>query len=348
MRRGSLLRLVVGLFFSIAAVVLIAKTVTLADTLESVRRGNPLVLVPAVGLYFAGVTVRSLRWRVLLVHHAVKPALLFRSLIIGFTVNDLLPARLGELARILILYHRAGVPAGISFASILAERVLDGLVVTGFVVIGLLVVPGSEWLRYLASVAGILFVLLALGLGAAATVPAPFRRVGVAVAALSPGRWRERLTRLVETTLDGLGALTEWRTAATALGLSMVVWTIEAAMYLVIMVGFSVQIGWIAAVMATGVANLATLVPSSPGYIGTFDVALEQTLVGAFGVASADALTVAVVIHLTLVVPIVLLGLIYIWQEGFTLTGLSQVTSHRGAVASSRSDDSAVPRYSSE
>ncbi len=328
MRRSSLLRLLIGVVVSAVAIVLITRTVTIGDTLESLRRTNPLVLLPTAALYFVGIGVRSLRWRVLLAHYPVRLGLLFRSFIIGFTVNDLLPARIGELARIIILSQRAGIPTGISFASIIAERVLDGLVVTSFLVVGLLLVPGDETLRQLAMVAGLLFLGLTVGLLVAAFVPEPFRRVGVAVATLAPGRWQERLIRLVDTTLDGLQAMAAWRTALTALALSLVVWSIEAVIYLIVLSGFSIPGGWVAAVMGTGVGNLATLVPSSPGYIGTFEWALQQALVGGFGAASSDALAAAVVIHLVLVVPVVPLGLLYIWQEGFTLTSLSQVASH--------------------
>ena len=325
-----------GVAFSSIAIVLVAKTVTLGDTLESLRRTNPVVFIPAAALYFVGISVRSLRWRVLLGHHPVRLGLLFRSFVIGFTVNDLLPARLGELARIVILSQRASIPTGISFASIIAERVLDGLVVTAFLVVGLMLVPGDAALQQLAGAAGVLFLGLTAAMLVAAFVPGPFRRLGVAVAGLTRGRWRERLTRLVDTTLDGLEAIAAWRTALTALSLSFVVWGIEAVIYWIMLSTFSIPGGWIAAVMGTGVGNLATLLPSSPGYIGTFEWAVQQALVGAFGAAPADALTAAVVIHLAVVVPVVPVGLWLIWQEGFTLTSLSQVASHpRGAVAGS-------------
>ncbi|MSQ23732.1 MAG: flippase-like domain-containing protein [Chloroflexi bacterium] len=339
MRRFPFLRLGLGLAISVAAIVLIARTVSANDVLESVRAGNPLLLIPAVALYFVGLGARSLRWRVLLVNQPVGLVLLFRTLVIGFTVNDILPARIGELARIVLLARKASIPSGISFASIIAERVLDGLVVTAFLIVGLIRVPGDEGLRLVARFATVVFVALTLGIVAAALAPDPFRRVGLALARLAPGHWTERLTRLVHFTLEGLAALTAWRTAGLALGLSILVWTIEATTYRIIMLGFPVPGGMTAAVMGTGVANLATLVPSSPGYVGTFDAALQSTLVGAFQAVPSEALAFTVVVHLAVLVPVVILGLVYIWQEGFTLGGLSRVSSQPRPEASRDVDE---------
>src|SRR5438132_9931045 len=82
------------------------------------EHGNPAVLVPAVVLYFGGLFVRSVRWGFLLPGRRLTPWLLFRTLVIGFMVNDLLPLRLGELARMVLLARHASTPIGVSFASI--------------------------------------------------------------------------------------------------------------------------------------------------------------------------------------------------------------------------------------
>src|SRR5688572_23257371 len=100
MSRGRWLRPLVGIAVSGLCVVLLLRAVSLAEVGESLRAGNPLVLVPAVALYFVGSLVRSLRWRALLHHHVVGVWLLFRILIIGLMVNDLAPLRLGEVARV--------------------------------------------------------------------------------------------------------------------------------------------------------------------------------------------------------------------------------------------------------
>src|SRR5437588_12436864 len=85
------------------------------------------LIVPAVGLYFIGVWLRSARWGLLLPEHTVKTTTLFRALLVGFTVNNLLPLRMGEVARAYLLARWAQVSYPATVASLLVERVLDGL-----------------------------------------------------------------------------------------------------------------------------------------------------------------------------------------------------------------------------
>src|SRR5207302_7416783 len=97
-------RPLLGVVLSGACLVALARTgVSVEGIGRGLEHGNPAVLVPAVGLYFGGIFVRSVRWGFLLPGRRLAPGLLFRTLVIGFMVNDVLPLRLGELARIVLL-----------------------------------------------------------------------------------------------------------------------------------------------------------------------------------------------------------------------------------------------------
>src|SRR5437879_4814485 len=89
--KAPILRTAVGLAISVGCLALVLRAVSLDAVASSLRAGNALVLVPATALYFVGVLVRSLRWRVLLRGQPVHFPLLFRTLVIGLMVNDLLP-----------------------------------------------------------------------------------------------------------------------------------------------------------------------------------------------------------------------------------------------------------------
>jgi uncharacterized membrane protein YbhN (UPF0104 family) len=95
---------------------------------------------------------------------------------------------------------------------------------------------------------------------------------------------------------------------------SIVAWGFEASMYWVIAVAFggSVQavMGFSETLLTTGIANLATLVPSSPGYVGPFEAGIKTVLSGALGVDPAQALSYAIVVHACLWFPITLWGAI--------------------------------------
>src|ERR1700716_2835845 len=85
------------------------------------------LLPVAIGLYFVGVWLRSARWGLLLPGHLVTTSTLFRALVVGFTVNNLLPLRMGEIARAYLLSRWCRISYGSTVASLLVERVLDGL-----------------------------------------------------------------------------------------------------------------------------------------------------------------------------------------------------------------------------
>lgn len=322
--RLSVLRLGVGFGISIVCLALLLRAVSPGEIAARLSEGNALVLVPAVALYFVGTLVRSLRWRALLRGRAVDVGLLFRTLVIGLTVNDLLPGRLGEVARVFLLARHASVPLGVSLASIIVERVLDGIALTALLALGILLAGTGGWLLQLALFSGGLFAALTAVLLWGALAPGMAGGVGHAFARLLPGRLGAISRRLIDGVLAGLAPLAHASTAGLVLMLSLLAWTVEAGMYLVIMGGFRVAGGVAASAMGTAVANLATLVPSSPGYIGTFDLALQAVLEGVFGNSRDAATGYAVVVHLALLFPVVALGLFFMWREDLSLPDLGR------------------------
>lgn len=325
-----LLRGGLGLAVTGLAIMVLLRTAAAGDVLGSMRSGNPLVLIPAVPLYFVGTWIRSLRWRLLLSPRSPSTARLFRVLVIGLMANDLLPGRVGELARVFLLARGNRVPVGTALASILVERVLDGLVLTGLLIGGIAVVGAGEGIGRFALGVGALFVFLAVAILAAALAPGTARRLGNGLAHPLPPRWRSLAVQLVDGAVEGLRQLARWEIAVGVLTLSVVAWAFEAGMYFVILLGFPVPGGVMAAIVGTAAGNLATVIPSSPGYIGTFDVALEASLVGLFGAATAAAVSYAVVVHVVLLLPVIFLGLILLWREELNLPQLTRGALGRG------------------
>src|SRR5581483_3414433 len=161
MSAGKLLRPALGIAISAVFIGLLARSVQLDKVGESLRAFNVALLVPAVALYFAGTAVRSLRWKKLLHGHDVPLRDLFRALVIGLTVNDVLPGRLGEVARIFLVARR-GVPVGTSLAAIVVERVLDGIALTVLLVVGILLSGAGDPMRNVAAASAVLFAVVTI------------------------------------------------------------------------------------------------------------------------------------------------------------------------------------------
>jgi uncharacterized membrane protein YbhN (UPF0104 family) len=99
---------------------------------------------------------------------------------------------------------------------------------------------------------------------------------------------------------------------------SVLAWLCEATMYLLIARGFDFSIRPAEILLVTAVANLATLIPSSPGYVGPFETGVVLVLNGALDIAREVALSYAVVVHAALYFPVTLLGLLYWWRESLS------------------------------
>jgi hypothetical protein len=84
------------------------------------------------------------------------------------------------------------------------------------------------------------------------------------------------------------------------------------------MPGFGIPASPALALLVGSAANFATLVPSSPGYVGTFDGALITVLRDTAGIAAAPATAYAIVVHATLFLPVVVLGTLMLWRSHMT------------------------------
>ncbi len=332
-------RVWIGLAVSAACLYLVFASLDPGALGDALGRVNPVFIIPALGVFFGGVWLRSLRWRLLL-RPALTPAqrgrlgtwALFRVLVVGLTVNNLLPARLGEIARAYLLWREQRVEPGATIATIVLERVLDGLTLALFAGIAALLVPFPEQLRRAALVAGGVFVLAAAGLVVFLLLPAPVLRLARWLLRWLPSRMAYLGERLLQTFVEGLGVLRQGRALLAVLGLSLLAWLAEATMYFLIMLGFPFPVHFAAALLGAAAANIGTMVPSSPGYVGTFDLPLQLVLVEVFKVARADATSYTLIVHAALVAPVILLGLLFLWQDWRQVDG-EEAARPRGVFA---------------
>lgn len=286
---------------------------------QALREAEYRWLVPALAVYFLGVMVRSVRWHYLLrAVEDIPPRRLFPIVVIGYMANDILPLRAGEVVRSYALSARFGVSKSSSLATIAIERIFDGLTMVVFIAVASLSIALTGDLRTIALIALLLFPLLMLGLTAFVRVPRLRESiVGLGVRIL-PGRVGARVQTLADSFVEGLGILKR-RQDLLGVGLtSILAWLLEASMYLLIAQGFGLDLSPAAVLLVTAVANLATLIPSSPGYVGPFETGVLLVLNGALGVPRALALSYAIVVHAALYFPVTILGLVYWWRESFS------------------------------
>jgi uncharacterized protein (TIRG00374 family) len=306
----------VGVAVSLVCLWLAFRGLALAEVGRALAGARYWLLAPALALYFAGVGVRAVRWRRLLLPVADVPSgRLFPIVVIGYMANDVLPARLGEVVRCYVLRRREGVPTSTGLGTVLLERVMDGITMLAFMGAALPFLPFSPALYRLLAGAAAVFGTGAAVLVLLATRPGLAARVAEATTRVLPAGPRERLRGFALAFFGGLAALGGAGATLRIFALSCAAWLLEAGMYLVLMFAFPMVPSPALAVLTTAVANLGTLIPSSPGYVGVFDF-LGRSVLGQSGVPGATALAYVLVLHAALALPVTLLGFWYARRLG--------------------------------
>jgi glycosyltransferase 2 family protein len=322
-------RLLLPFVFSAVLLALVVKSIWGgADQLgNQLQSANWPLLVPAILLYFVAVWMRSLRWGLLVPEYAVKTSTLFSALLVGFTVNNLLPLRMGEVARVYLLARWARVAYTATLASLIVERVLDGLSLGLLLLVGLLIVPNAPGYLWLVGVlaAGGFFACAAL---LALTAWRTSALVGVArfFARWLPDRLGGRMTDAAASMARSLALVHDPLRLARLLLLSIVAWCTELSVYWTLM--FSVKgisATYPLALLVGSAANFATLLPSAPGYAGTFDQALTRVAQDALQIDAGVAGAYLIIVRATLFLPVVVVGTLVLWRSHISFGQLTHV-----------------------
>ena len=313
-----------GVAISLAFIYFALRGLHLEDLGEAMRQANYWWLIPGVAVYFLGVWVRAWRWHYLLRPvKSVPTRVMFPIVAIGYMGNNIYPARAGEVLRALVLKRRQDVPVSASLATIIVERVYDGVVMLAFVFLNL---PELARLTADSGFVGNIQTLAVWGtvafVGAlvlfllAAMFPVQTEAILAAlVQRFAPGRFRERILDLGHRFLGGLEALRSPREALMVFLTSVVIWLLETGKYWFVMHAFPFKVSFFALMLMNGIVNLATTIPSAPGYVGTFD-APGIAVLAAYQVPRAVAAAYTLVLHIALWFPITALGAYYFAREG--------------------------------
>jgi uncharacterized protein (TIRG00374 family) len=288
----------------------------LPEVWQGLRQANYWWLIPGVIVYFGAVWLRTYRW-----HYLLRPIKriptrsLFPVVTIGYMGNNIFPFRAGEVIRAYVLKRKDGVSVSGSLATILVERIFDGITMLIFVFAILPLVPTSEFLRQLLPFMSLLFFGALLGFFLVASSPdRTHKAYQWFVRPLVPHRFRDQVRGLLERFVEGLQVLRSGRDMLFIMVISVVLWLVEAWKYWFVMQGFPFDQPFYVLVFTCAIVNLATTIPSTPGYLGTFEVAGIESLV-LFGVERLTATSFMLALHAALWFPITALGAYFVWRE---------------------------------
>jgi glycosyltransferase 2 family protein len=277
-----------------------------------------------VVLGLGGLYVRAFRWRWLFPPGPPPPGTVPATMI-GYMANNILPLRAGELVRIYTLARRLRASTGLSApqafalvtATLVIERVLDSLAIVlilGLLVLAIPVPAGMQW------GAGVLFAVDVIGVATLITVarsPERGRRLVLRLTRRWPAAQRHALT-VFETGLRALEGIRAPAHAARIAVQTVVIWFMSAAAAWAMVRAVHLDLPFVAGWVIIAFVGLGISVPSAPGYVGVWHWAAALAL-GVFGAPSSVAVAYALLFHAASLVPVTIVGWIYLLREHVSL-----------------------------
>lgn len=314
-----------GLAVSAILLALVLRQVNLLRVIEVLREADCVHLLLAVVVMAFSYAARVWRWWLILRGVAeVRATNVLQAYVIGCMANNVLPVRVGELVRAVLVGRLEALGTSASLGTVVVERVFDVLLLLLFLVGGGLVtgtlasVERSMW--FLGGAGGVALA----GIYALARWGGRFLDVTAKLVdhvSVSLARWYRRVGQSFVT---GLRAVHRPEAFAVILASSALAWLSVALMVHLALVAFGIRLPWSALVFALSVAGLGIAVPTSPGNVGT----LEFLWVGALSLLGVDpsrALGYALAIHALDWTLVTVSGLAFLWQSGLSLVELRAV-----------------------
>jgi uncharacterized membrane protein YbhN (UPF0104 family) len=344
-------RIWIGIVISIIALAIAFRKIDLSQVWAAITRVNYWFLAASLLPLLLFVVLRAYRWRLLFYP---KQGLRIRNLLavinLGYLLSNFLPARLGDVARAYLIGDTEDVSRTVAFSTIVAERVLDALfaVIGFFIVLPFAHVP--DWMVRSGLIVGaavlaaiVLFVVLvrrrertlrlldrilqAVHWPDAETMGRFWDRLAertrLRFLARLPWADRPRLAGVAGSLIDGLSGVTTLRLGPPLLLWSAIIWADIAVYYWLVLLAFDPAQPFVAGLAVSSVTALGMTIPSSPGYLGVFEVLTRETM-GLFGMAPEMALSYALVAHAIVYVTLTLLGLASMVQQNLTYSEIQE------------------------
>ncbi len=286
---------------------------------RALGEANYIFLLPAVFIYGVGLFLRAVRWRYLLMPlKAFSSFRLFPLILIGMLVNNVLPARLGIVARAYILGEREGISKMATGGTMVVEQVFDGLTLLLFVAVISFFAPLTGLLQQVVYIAAGLFLGAVVICFILASSPRVARLAIAVVLRFLPQRWRGKTEKWLLLLIEGLGIMRSPGKLLIVLMISILVWVCEAGMFYMVGFAFNLEVPFYAFLLATAVANLAWALLMTQGGLGSFDLACQKTL-ELFNVGAGVAASYTVVLHALILLTTIPLGFVLLWLENLSL-----------------------------
>lgn len=315
--------LILGIIVSFAAIYFIASQMQWELFWQAWTTANYWYVLPCIAFLLLGLVTRAVRWRLLL-DNALPLSRAFSIMNVAYLVNGLLPLRIGELARVYLVWRQA-IPIPTTSSTIIVERLLDLLAVVMMVLLALLFGHVPDELKAASALAAVLaitgFLVLILLASrrrwAHKTFIAVMERVGLLQRFPIVEAWFGQF-------LDGLMPLSRPRQVFLAFLWTALSWAVSTVAGYLLMFAFFEEGSIAATMLYIAAAAFAIALPAVPGNLGTYEASILLALVAMGYEQSNAAIAFAVMVHAVNVLVHVGTGAIGFLTEGISLSQLSK------------------------
>lgn len=304
-----------GILISVAIIYYITQNVNIKATEDHISKVKYWQLITLMSIYLLSFIPRAYRWQLMLMNYpTIKFQVFLKAIIVGFAGNNFIPARGGELLRMEFFSRNTKIPRITALTSVFTEKILDGLVLLGILIIGVFLSPSnimdSIWLKNLLAAASFLFIGALLFIG--------FIKYNATQIETWLNSQQKSLLKkiyaLFKKINDAIQFLKFDLNTLKIFAISFLIWLIEALVFILCIYFLSIETDVISAgCIVLAVVNFGILIPSSPAYLGVFQ-AMAMLSLSLFGIEESVSLTLGVVVHFSQFILVTIIGIVLAYQ----------------------------------
>jgi glycosyltransferase 2 family protein len=308
-----------GIIISVLAVIYIAHKIDIKKSLAVIRNIDPWLTALMIVTYLAGFVIRGIRWKAMLRNVTdLSFRTSIKAIILGYAGNNVLPARGGELVRMEFISRQAHLSRVASLTSIMAERLFDGVAILTLFAVALIAsginFVAIPWLKNTLIYGGLLFFGGVIVLMIISSHLAAIRKL--LSRWLANSKHLPKLLSILNRIDDALKFVSSGKRLWLIIVLSLSTWLIEGLVFKFGLMNLGLNASWPIAYFTMAVVNLGLLVPSSPAFIGVFH-GMCILAVGMFAISPENGLSLGILVHAVMVVPITLIGAGILMKQSF-------------------------------
>ncbi|MCZ7355813.1 MAG: flippase-like domain-containing protein [Candidatus Methanoperedens sp.] len=308
---GSKIKLLAALVFGVLVLIGIFSYSGYTQVYDTIK--NASLYYVSLGFFAVSMAffMRTWRWSVLLrtSGYVVPRDILFKSLMFGFFINYLIPARAGDIARCAALKPTEKIPMGASLATIVIERAMDMLTLSLLLSAGAMLVSKSDTMFFVATIALAVSILLVLMLIIVYRYDSFISR--------KLGKRFPAISGFMNTMKEGLYKIYSNPSALVlSIAISIPVWLFEISGVYIASLAIGYEIPFSLAMIAGITSFLGQTIPITPGGIGVYEGTMAGVLV-LFGIPLSTGISLALVDHFIRASVTLIFGMISTIHLGF-------------------------------